>query len=656
MGRTARLCRGALRVADKTLNWTVLAAILAVAAIGSYALWDSEAVHAAGSVERYQEHKPAQDGSAAGFAQLQADNREVVAWLTVYGTNIDFPVTQASDNMKYVTTDATGQYSASGAVFLDAANAADFTDFNSILYGHHMEKRAMFGDLGDFADGEYFDARAAGALYVDGRWRGIEFFAFTNAEAGAPAVFTPAINGDDSRQQYLDGLLRTAVHTRQVGVTAADRLVLLSTCSTQTTNGRDILVGRITDSPAPDPFNAATAATAQPNWWSQLPIWLRITLIAAPLAGVIWFVVARARRRSAARTASVGLAVLALVGVLCGLPGQTASATEKAALATTRAGNLAAAATAVTINQEFSDLLGAAPASDFSYELAPAGLGGGPDSAAKLTGTVQGWIEATATGRAGSAFYNLRCVTPDQPGYVLDRRVYSVEVVEDSIGVAAVVVRNPEGEKTAAPTFEHYYGLDLGPWPALETESMVESRIAVKVTGEPQEDHLFAFELHSAEVQYAAATATRALAASKRLEITGQGEGLFEPWAYSAAGIYRHTISQVDLGHPAYIYDQEVYTVTDVVGRAGGSLVATRGIVDSAGRAVTELTFANHYVKSGAGTPSASPAPNPAPNPALPFTGANSMSVLGLAGLAGGAGLWLIFAARRRRREADPAS
>ncbi|MCG4817374.1 class B sortase, partial [Collinsella aerofaciens] len=72
------------------------------------------------------------------FEQLKELNPEVFGWLTVYGTNIDYPVTQGKDNWKYVNTNALGEYSLSGAIFLDYTNRKDFQDFNSILYGHHM--------------------------------------------------------------------------------------------------------------------------------------------------------------------------------------------------------------------------------------------------------------------------------------------------------------------------------------------------------------------------------------------------------------------------------------------------------------------------------------------------------------------------------------
>lgn len=104
---------------------------------------------AGADTNRYEVYKPTEDKSKS-FEELQALNPEVIGWVTVDGTHIDYPVTQASDNDKYVNTDAEGKYSLAGSIFLDYRNQKDFTDFNSILYGHHMADHAMFGDLADF--------------------------------------------------------------------------------------------------------------------------------------------------------------------------------------------------------------------------------------------------------------------------------------------------------------------------------------------------------------------------------------------------------------------------------------------------------------------------------------------------------------------------
>ena len=235
-----------VRGIDSVVNFLLLLVVLTVFAFAAYALWDSGQVHRDADKSHYELYKPTAENKGKTFAELIGINHEVIAWLTVFDTSIDYPVTHTTDNMKYVNTNAEGRYSLSGSIFLDYRNSGDFSDFNNIVYGHNMDKRTMFGEVGEFADGDIFNTKRYGNLYFNGRNHGIEFFAFVHTDAYNGSVFWPNVP-EGLRQEYLDSLLEDALHVRDIGVTTSDNLVLLSTCSPNSTNGRDILVGRLTD-------------------------------------------------------------------------------------------------------------------------------------------------------------------------------------------------------------------------------------------------------------------------------------------------------------------------------------------------------------------------------------------------------------------------
>jgi len=203
---------------NSVINMTVLTIIVSLMAFAGYALWDSKQIYQAADKSHYAVYKPAAADEGKSFQELQALNAEVFAWLSVYGTNIDYPVTQGTDNMKYVNTNAEGLYSLSGAIFLDCAASPDFSGFNSILYGHHMEKKAMFGEIGSFADRDMFDTRRYGNLYFGGKDHGIEFFAFVHTDAYDSTVFTAIVAGEQARQAYLNNLLAKAIHKRDATI------------------------------------------------------------------------------------------------------------------------------------------------------------------------------------------------------------------------------------------------------------------------------------------------------------------------------------------------------------------------------------------------------------------------------------------------------
>ena len=243
-----------IRTVHSLFDTLVLVVILLVLAFGFYAIWDSNQIHIAASSVNYEIYKPTANEEAT-FEELQKINPDVFAWLTVYGTNIDYPVVHGDDNMRYVNTNASGRHSLSGAIFKDYRNSPNFADFNSILYGHHMENNVMFGEIGRFSEKDYFEARRYGMLFFEGREHGIEFFAFVHADANDTRIFRPNVADTNAKQAYLNFIMDTATHiSKDVSVTIDDRIVLLSTCSSESTNGRDILIAKIIDKVQKDPF------------------------------------------------------------------------------------------------------------------------------------------------------------------------------------------------------------------------------------------------------------------------------------------------------------------------------------------------------------------------------------------------------------------
>ena len=119
--------------------------MLALLAFGGFALWQDAALRRGAFVcaelLQYKPAAPAADNPT--LAGLQTVNPDVCGWLTVDGTGIDYPVVQGATNMDYVNRDVYGDFSLSGAIFLDSRCAADLTDPYTVIYGHHMDNSAM---------------------------------------------------------------------------------------------------------------------------------------------------------------------------------------------------------------------------------------------------------------------------------------------------------------------------------------------------------------------------------------------------------------------------------------------------------------------------------------------------------------------------------
>jgi len=288
-----------IKAANNAVNYAVLTIIILLIAFAGYALWDSKQIHGAACSTNYTVYKPTAVTAGKTFQELQDLNPEVIAWLTVYGTNIDYPVAQADNNMKYVNTNAEGKYSLSGAIFLDSGNSRDFSDFNSIVYGHHMANKVMFGEIGEFADKNIFDSQQYGNLYYGGKDYGIEFFSFVHTDAYDSLVYRPNVS-EDRWQAYLDNIFEEAMYTRDIGVTTEDRIILLNTCSSISTNGRDILIGRITDEVFEDTTGNKQAGNADSphGHVHDITIWLLLILILIGCLIVILIIVYNKHRQN----------------------------------------------------------------------------------------------------------------------------------------------------------------------------------------------------------------------------------------------------------------------------------------------------------------------------------------------------------------------
>ena len=196
-----------------------------------YCLWDSAAVVCGARVTpQLLKARPEQDSPT--LAELQAQNPDVCGWLTLDGTHIDYPVVQGADDLEYVNKAADGSFALSGAVFLSAANRADFSDAYNLIYGHHMENGAMFGDLTQFSESEYFADHTAGTLYTEGASYELQVFACVLTDAYDPVIYTPSTDP-----------AALAAYIRAHAVQYRDppegcRIAAFSTCDDSRTNGR----------------------------------------------------------------------------------------------------------------------------------------------------------------------------------------------------------------------------------------------------------------------------------------------------------------------------------------------------------------------------------------------------------------------------------
>lgn len=287
-----KIIRGLIKVLDNIIDIGVLSVLLLLLAYGIFVLVDTEDMYHMADRAEYSAYRPTQEDSTS-FEELRAINPEVFGWLTVYGTNIDYPLVQAGDNDKYIYTDAKGNYAAFGSIFLDYRNNRDLSDFNSIIYGHHMDKKVMFGEIADFREESFFNSHRYGGIYCNGKSYGLEFFAFLEVDTSG-TIYKPGIKDSEKAEEWLDNLMQKSIYIRDYDVGLDDHIVLLSTCTSDITNGRHILAGKLLQEVPDNPFQDEEVeiqeeqTTTLITYLSNLPIWTKIAAAMAILTlGVV---------------------------------------------------------------------------------------------------------------------------------------------------------------------------------------------------------------------------------------------------------------------------------------------------------------------------------------------------------------------------------
>ena len=181
------------------------------------------------------------DSLKVDFDEFRKINPDVVGWIRYKCANIEYPIVQGRDNSKYLYTRFDGAYSDFGTLFVDAAAETPFEQFNTIIYGHHMQDGSMFGSLKKLKDLEFCRKHPKMELATPSDNYDLEIWAFLNQPSDS-IVFTSNVNSEEDREEYLDWIRNKAVYTTDADIDIDDRLVVLSTCAYEYSGARYIVV------------------------------------------------------------------------------------------------------------------------------------------------------------------------------------------------------------------------------------------------------------------------------------------------------------------------------------------------------------------------------------------------------------------------------
>lgn len=180
------------------------------------------------------------------FASLKGVNADIYAWIDIEDTNIHYPIVQsATDDTYYLEHTIEGVKGYPGSIYTEMINAKDFSDFNTLIYGHDMKDGSMFKHLHKFADAEFFNTHDTITIYTEKEIKTYRVFAAVVYD-NRHIMYTYNNNDVEARKAFIQSLYESKNFKNQyrdgIEVDENSNLITLSTCITGQPSKRFIVV------------------------------------------------------------------------------------------------------------------------------------------------------------------------------------------------------------------------------------------------------------------------------------------------------------------------------------------------------------------------------------------------------------------------------
>lgn len=182
------------------------------------------------------------------FKQLLQTNGDVVGWLRIAETKVDYPVVQANDNEFYLTRDIQKTDNVNGSIFMDYRNNIKHNNKHFILYGHNMKNKSMFASLLNYESRWYMEQHPViefDTLYENAKW---EIFSAYYTDIRHDYLKTE-FNDAEQYKSFINDLKSRSLHKSDVEISEKDVILTLSTCSAASDQARFVVHAKLISSP-----------------------------------------------------------------------------------------------------------------------------------------------------------------------------------------------------------------------------------------------------------------------------------------------------------------------------------------------------------------------------------------------------------------------
>lgn len=182
----------------------------------------------------------------SSFSDLLSINQDIVGWIKIDDTLIDYPVLQAEDNQFYLNRNYKKEETRAGSIFLDYRTDIMSQPKHTILYGHRMKDASMFSGLTKYMEHEFFDNPPD--MYFDTLYEQYDIEIFSAYQTSTDFYYIETeFENDDTYGQFLNEIRSKSMFDSEVEVHADDQIITLSTCdyTLHPTEGRFVVHGKL---------------------------------------------------------------------------------------------------------------------------------------------------------------------------------------------------------------------------------------------------------------------------------------------------------------------------------------------------------------------------------------------------------------------------
>ena len=165
------------------------------------------------------------------FEKLKSVNNQVVAWLRVKGTQVEYPIVQAKDNNYYLKRNLDKKYNVGGWIFADYKNKLDGTDKNIVIYGHNMKDDSMFGSLKNILNEEWYNNQENYVIDFINENEEQKYQVFSVYKIEKEDYYINTEFKNNEFEEFIDTLKNRSIKDFNIDISPEDSILTLSTCA-----------------------------------------------------------------------------------------------------------------------------------------------------------------------------------------------------------------------------------------------------------------------------------------------------------------------------------------------------------------------------------------------------------------------------------------